>query len=499
MDNVIRTDINLLKTAVDQFGEEKVEYDIIIPEYCAPIGKILKCDASPVITSKTVNDDKLLLHGQCEISVIYCDDESGTIKSISENVPFEKSFRIENQLNNYRLISKVRVNNIVGRYVNSKKVNVKLILGIAVKMMGNDSISVVSDIGDCDIETMNDSVELCMYSNYAEGEVRISGEISTAHNITDVIKTYQSVTLKDIKPIKDKVIVKGELLTNVLYTYGEGISDFDIVEGKIPFTEVVEVDESDESSEIYIEPIVKSLKCFLEEDRLIVESEVLLCTCVYNNTVYSTVTDLFSKKNTLNVSSKDIFVEFLSEKSEFNENITHTIDFEFNDARIVNINEQPTVKNISYTDGCMLIEGEISVTIYAYNENEYRIIDKNVPFSIEKDLKITSESIRCEANVESKDISFVFVNDNKIEINTELLFSLNMYCKRIFRIIDNFTVETNENDDTISSKVIIYFAQKGEALWDIAKKFKTSVDTLKNDNDLEGYNILNDRVILVSK
>ena len=45
---------------------------------------------------------------------------------------------------------------------------------------------------------------------------------------------------------------------------------------------------------------------------------------------------------------------------------------------------------------------------------------------------------------------------------------------------------------------LLYYANKDETLWDIAKKYSTSVDALKKYNDVESERISKDCMILIS-
>lgn len=499
MDNVTMSDVTMLKIAIDNYSEEKVEHEIIISDYSASVGKIIRCDATPVVISKTIEKEKLTILGICEINVIYCDEESGNIKSVTERVPFEKIFRADVELSNCRVISKIRVNNILARQINSKKINVKVILGIATKMMGNEKVSIISEISDNDIETANNVVEHYIYSNCTESDISVSGEVNAPHMPIDVIKTYATVDFKDIKPINDKIIIKGEVQINAIYTYGDSVSDLEIAESKIPFTEVIDAETSEEDSKINLDAVIKGLKCYVEEENIAIECDLIISALIYNPVKYYTISDLYSKKNNVTVSTKNIVIESLNEKIEFKDRVSDKFDFEFKEARIVNMNCQPTVKNISYNDGVMIVDCDVNVTVYAYNDEEYKIADKTLSYSIEKTIEIGNDTLRCEAKVESDNISYIVVNDEQIELSMDLLFTIDSFTKNDYNVVDNFIVEPDEAVNNFSSKVIIYYAQQGETLWEIAKKFRTSVEALKCINDIDSSGIHSDRVLLVSK
>ncbi len=48
-----------------------------------------------------------------------------------------------------------------------------------------------------------------------------------------------------------------------------------------------------------------------------------------------------------------------------------------------------------------------------------------------------------------------------------------------------------------SPALVVYFAKEQEALWDIAKKFRTSVDLIKSENELKDDVLDTRRILLI--
>lgn len=499
MENIVKSNINVFKTALDQFIEEKIECDIMIPDYSSPVGKIIKCDITPVIINKSIDSERLTIDGICNIGIIYCDEDSGAIKSVSESVPFTQSLKLERELENNRIVVKLRISNVMCRFVNSRRIGVKAILGIAVKVSGNDTAEIITDIEDDNIEILSDTLKRYAYAGCGEEDVHINGEIQTSHTPVDIINSYAVTLIKDIKPIKDKIIVKGETIINCIYTYGETISDIESSKGTVPFTEIIEVEGTDEDSQVNAECITKNIRCTVEDNIISAEVDIEICVAVYNNSEIKLIGDLYSKKNDININSQNINIETFNESLEIKCKVEGKFDFEMQDARIVDALSVPTIKNISYFNGKIMIDGELTVTVYAYNDNEYKIVDKVIPYTAQKDMVINSDSLRCEATVVSKGLNYSINMDDEFEISDELEFAITTFEKNDYIIIDGFDINYEADAQNTESKLVIYFAEKGENLWDIAKKFKTSVGALKRDNKMDEMNIKTDRVLLVSK
>ena len=96
--NITKNNIYSCKTVYENFSEEKVDLDIVIPDYCAAAVRILKCEVQPVINSKTVDGDRLILEGVCTVNVIYADEQTGAVKSIIESTTFSQTQQLKEQL-----------------------------------------------------------------------------------------------------------------------------------------------------------------------------------------------------------------------------------------------------------------------------------------------------------------------------------------------------------------------------------------------------------------
>ena len=112
------------KTALDDFFEQKVDFDIVLPDYCPPVMRIVKCDVTPAIMSKSYEGDRLLIDVQCVANIVYVDD-SGNIHSVSKSETFGKSFGSKAELSIARIRTVTRAVSVGCRLQNPRKITVK--------------------------------------------------------------------------------------------------------------------------------------------------------------------------------------------------------------------------------------------------------------------------------------------------------------------------------------------------------------------------------------
>ena len=92
-------------------------------------------------------------------------------------------------------------------------------------------------------------------------------------------------------------------------------------------------------------------------------------------------------------------------------------------------------------------------------------------------------------NEENLDIMLELENYNvssqgdNIQVNIELNISTKMFKTIELNIIDNVEEKELENQEEYS--IIVYFVKDGDTLWNIAKKYRSTVENIKQINNIE--------------
>ena len=78
----------------DDFDEQPVDCDFVLPDYCPDIAAVLKCTMRPVIQSKQMSGDRLTAEGQAMIRVMYLDEGRKCVRCCEFSQPFTSSFAV---------------------------------------------------------------------------------------------------------------------------------------------------------------------------------------------------------------------------------------------------------------------------------------------------------------------------------------------------------------------------------------------------------------------
>lgn len=482
--------------ALDDFFEEKVEFDIVIPDYSPAAAKILGCDVNPVLLSKSAEGDRVNIDVQCKACVIYQDETDDCIRSVKKTETFSRSFPLGKELEICRVKTGVRPISINCRMVNSRRLSVKAVIGTAIKVIGNTRID-TSERGD-GIEAVYENTFANVFTGSGDVNARVIGSIAGEAGITDIINTTGSIIVSEIKPISGKLIIKADAVVGVVYMTGEGTDEFHFAECVIPFSEVIDIENADENSIGEVSADVTDIRVDVADDsgRMDIELEALLCASVYSSVNVSVMSDAYSVKGKANVTKKDLAVESLFEHSHFSETVTGSVPSDIPEARIIGVSADPVIKSISLRDGTLCIDGDMYAKIYMCNSGEYKISDKSVPFSFTRPLQMADCNMRCEASALLKNISFNMPDDDTVTLTATVDVALNCFSTQMYSAV--VAVDVDEECQNNCKGIILYYADKDEKLWDIAKKYRTSVGVVKRDNNIDEDVLSSSRMLLIS-
>ena len=94
--------------------------------------------------------------------------------------------------------------------------------------------------------------------------------------------------------------------------------------------------------------------------------------------------------------------------------------------------------------------------------------------------------------------SYLLTGSNQIEVKVEAMISANIFALHTEQVITGVNLC---EDKMFSAKdrfgLTIYFAEQGESVWEIAKKYRTTSELVMNENDLAEDVLAESRMLLI--
>ena len=120
-----------------------------------------------------------------------------------------------------------------------------------------------------------------------------------------------------------------------------------------------------------------------------------------------------------------------------------------------------------------------------------------VPFSVTLDAPEVSEGDKVRGKITVNHISYNLNAAGEIELRIVLTVNAAAFGKNTVNVISDISEE--EFDRGNSPSIVLYFIQKGDTLWDIAKRYHTKEEYIRKLNNIDGEILKEGMQILIPK
>ncbi len=509
---VTKEKISSAEVVFTDLNEQSVELDYILPDYYPEIFKVLKCIAVPHITSFDVTGDKLSYEMSVSIRILYCAEDNDAVQIIEQKLNYFKKIDLGRMCVNPSVSIIPQISFMNCRAVNQRRIDVRGAVSTSINVtdiVANEMIS-EADGGGVQLK----KVSLTYPSNHIrkQKKISISDEFDlgmSKPSVLNIIRSDAVITSCDNKIISNKLIVKGEICINMLYTYcKENKSGIEAMQFTLPFSQVIDMEGIDDRFNCILDTEVISCDVYPRSDgdgnskNIECKADILISCSAYRTSTADLAVDEYSTLYKTEDKKANFIIEMPPQQ----------------------INSACVIKNTLTS-----AEGEIECVYDAWcniktfniqNDTEskqfiitgvaeYYVIGKNTegsPIVYEKEDNFTAnipaenmcDNSRIDIKLVPISCSYNLASDSSIEIKAELKLSGNIVnVMNICGITEIIVSEDELLDKNQNYALKIYYTNGDEDLWEIAKKYGTSVSAIIEENEIEDDTIIGSGMLLI--
>jgi hypothetical protein len=173
-------------------------------------------------------------------------------------------------------------------------------------------------------------------------------------------------------------------------------------------------------------------------------------------------------------------------------------------SEVFNVICKPSLSEYTIENGKLAIDGVVSSKILFIAENLEQPImcyEQELPVSHEIQLDRISPTMNCNIEMEVEHCSYSVISSKDIELRLTLgvdVKAVSQITVPLISVVEETPID-DKRSETIPS-ITVYFTQPGDNLWEIAKKYRTTVDNIQKINQDEALNFNKPgRQIIISK
>ena len=492
----------------DGVQEQSLELDYILPDYCPDIFRLIRCETVPVITDWSISGDRLTYELRCDIHILYCGEDGTAVQSVDQRRVFTKTVELRKNAESPEVKLVPKTDHVNYRAVNKRRLDLRGAVSVKISITGQQEQEVVSDAFGMNIQLRKTPVKFAAQRLAADKNVHIEEdiELSAAQpDISGILNCRCRADSCEVKIISGKLLAKGEAEVELLYA-GDGIVE--PVSFSLSYSQIIDVDGLDESFDCSVVPEVVSCDVTAASDndgssRIIrCETELRLCCRAVKTTSAMIAADAFSTVYPCNVEMSDIKAEQIptvydesfrySAKLADGENVPQTIYAMWSEPKNINA-------HIGDDGRSVVISGMLAYSMAAKDRSGMIIMpDRDEAFeetiAIPDDISGTTVSAAVSVRETAYDISA----EGVLTAKSDIAVKLSVYSSDSIKAVTDITVdETVKKERDGDYAIKLYFGIENEDVWDIAKRYSTSVDAIMEENDLTGERLENGGMLLI--
>lgn len=505
--NVKNESFSFSEKQIQTSAEQSFDTEISLPDYCSDIRKILKCLVTVNINSCQINGDRVTAEGENVIRVLYV-GESGNPECYEHTVPFSKYAEIREAGADCSCSVRGKVEYVNCRAVSQRRISISGSVGLIFSIMQMKNMPLPKSAEGGGIETRSESVNTDMEVSFCDKIFEMGETVSLGENqppASSVVCAEACAVTETVKAVENKLLIKGEMQVFILYCADSENKELMRFKHTMPISQVFQVGDIDNDCicdadvsvcGVRVTPCADSNgKNTLMEISVKAEANVR----AHRNTDLTVVTDCYSTLCKMKCEYKSIdFPRHLFTYKETKQ-IRATVDLaSLNVSEICDGFCKKTDGSAAHKNG--KIEGKFNGVIglvYKDSGGEYGYCERSVDFSFDCQGKDSGGEITAQPVFSTGDISCVSVGSDKAEIK----LSVNIFMP-VYEMVGKKVCTHMEPDEEQPKKkndwaLTVYFCEGGEHLWDIAEKYNTTVDKIKEENELTAETVAEKTILMI--
>ena len=482
--------IGSLETVYEGKLEQAVDGDITLPEYCPDILRILKCGMEPSVHAVQASSERVNVEGSARITVLYA-GEGGALQSFEQSYPFSRGADIGGLDDRCAVTARARSEYANARAVSPRRLDIHGMLSIGVQARRRREDAVLSGIAGGGIQTLAEQVSLSSLEALHSAGFPLNEVIELepgAPSIDQIVLRRAVAVPSEVKAIKNKLLVKGNLELRVVYR-SRGTKEPVQVLHTMPISQIIEAPGVSEATANTLRLRVSSLEAAPKADgsgeaRLLeVSARVSAEVRAYAPVELSVVKDAYSTRGGVALETRRLDTRRLLESFREGFSARETFDIAGGMQGLQLLTGELMPVEAAVKDNAVAVTGKVRAhAVYIDGEGQAVTIEKELAFAFRRAVKRASAGTLAEAEAELLSVQGS-ASGNVLEIRAELAA-----CGDIFAVESRSVVGTVSQDDSgappCRSPLTIYFAAEGEPLWEIAKRYRTTVDAVRQENEL---------------
>lgn len=489
--------------------------DYNIPDIKPDVGRMIQSKGDMVMDEVRLSDGRAFLRGNLNVDLLYVGEDEGEIYSLSAKLPMEEIINLEGIAGGDKMCLKWEIEDLSLYVIHSRKLNIKAIVTFYAVVDEPTEIRLPISVGDESVSVRKKKVCLMSLHIHKKDTMRVKEDIqlvSNRPNIRELLWHTIEARGIDLRPEDNVVKVKGELAIFVLYAGDDEGNPLQWMEYSLPFGGEVECPECRDEliPNIEVSMIHQGIEVKPDSDgeERIFQADVVLelDMKMYKEEEHDIVLDVYTPLKECVIHGKKEILDSLLVRNSSKCRLTDRVEVKETQGKVLQICHSmgriKIDKSAIVEDG-ILVEGIVLLKVLYIIGNDdmpFYSMETMIPFTHVAEARGITKECTYFLQTDMEQLSTTMVDSNELEVKATVginVLVLNSREEMIIEKVEEQPLDRNKIQNMPG--ITVYMTGEGDTMWDIAKRFYTTVDEICRINELEGDEVKPGQPLLLVK
>lgn len=485
------------KRIVDQF---LVDEDYNVPDSKSDVKRIVSSEGYIKVEDTKKVESYVRITGKLYFQILYVTEGlEPTLASMEGKIPFEEMVYVEGTTEGQPVICDTRVD-FTANMIHSRKLNLRAMVELELCMESMRNEEITEDIdSSIPVYKKQREVQMLKLNTSKKDTYRIKEELvlpGTKETIGNMLWSDISNRKLDTRLSGDSLLVSGEILAFCFYESPEGKLDW--IEQAIPYEGRVECYGADESMYHHLNATLEdvAIDIRMDEDgeaRVIgIEGTLNMRFAIYEEENMQLLEDMYSLKQRCRLEKRETSYEELVMQNHSKCKLSEQLSLPELKNDILQICHSSGMVQVDHTevvDKGVRVEGVLHIAFLYVKANDEIPFDTwkgMVPFSYIIECNEVSKEMNYDITSMLEQLSISLLGGDGVEVKAVLAFHCFLRRPVNISVITDVKMENIPMEEMEKRPGIVgYIVKEGEELWDLAKRYYTTVEGIMDVNEMK--------------
>ena len=474
---------NILDTTV--FREETLE--AIVSDANPDILRLVDTRGVAFLKGKTASDGRVALTGTARLAILYLPDGGTGLCRMEVNIPFHISLEDPGIKTGCMVTAVPRICSADTRTMNPRKVVTRVEIAVDVQVFSAHSqglcTSVTAENGV--IEQLKKTHQINCVTAVQDKQVSFENQLTIPTGraaAEELVSNRVNLACHDQKIIGNKLILKGDATVQMLYRTVNGA--LDTADYTLPFSQILEVDSVATEGKCRVEMALSEAEFLLGSDgrTVSVSLSMLIQVIVREEREMELLADAYSTGCRTKIDYEVCEYQTMHAEGIGRQPVREVIETGIQMKSVIDAYCQIGRLHQMRKGHELQLTAQVLATALCLTENdEYCAVSREVEVSCSVDV---AEECMCPMLCHCTDVGVSPTADG-VEVRFQINFPYLSLLGAKAEVVRDISLEAEEQEHQRKPSIVLRVMEDGERLWDVAKRYSTTIADIIKANNLE--------------